>query len=239
MKDDSRAKACQAIYLLTRDDRALGELYKECAVITRDRLAYVLHTTQFAMDEERFDRVVNDATMNLLEYYLKKDDYVVKFFNQRLLQEVRRILYLPHGRLANDNKWEKRTVQLDETYDSIAAPTAVEAIDLTYALQDVLTEHPRGRQIVIDIYRARTYKAAILTISTYVDKRWIYDRAEKLYRVYKFTRRRTWPILKRMTQRKPSLASESMKQLSSSSRKSALSQVSERLKSLRPSSDGL
>lgn len=189
MKDDTRAKACQAVYILTRDDIALGELYKECIDITRDRLSYALHSTQFSMDRDRFDRVVNDATINLLEYYLKKRDYVVRFFNQRLLQEVRRVLYSPHGVHANDNKWDKRNVQLADEHAEIESPQLEEKTDLSYALQDILSEHEYGKKIVIDIYRSKTYKAAILTISKYVSKRWIYDRAEKLYRVYKFTRR--------------------------------------------------
>jgi hypothetical protein len=189
MVDDTRAKACQSVYILTRSDIALGELHKECVAIARNMVEHITWTTKYTMSPDRAMQIAQDGAVNLMEYYLKKRDYVVRFFNKRMQHIIREILYSKYGRHANDNRWEQHNIQLDDEHNEIACKEEEEKLDLTYALEDILSEHPDGKRIVIDIYRARTYKSAILTINKYVSKRWIYDRAEKLYRVYKYTRR--------------------------------------------------
>lgn len=186
---DFNAMTSQAVYLLTRDEEAFNQLYRDCRKIAVQQLKYTSTKSQYVFDRDRFNQIVDDATANLLEYYVRKPEYVVRHFKTRIFQEIRRVLYAPYGRDACDKGWNEHHVQLDDEHFTIPQPE-VETNDLTYALQDILSEHPKGKQIVIDIYRAQSYKQAILTIAGYVDKRWIYDRAQQLHRVYKHTRRR-------------------------------------------------
>lgn len=187
--DGMSAETSQVVYILTRSEQSFNQLYRDCRKIAVQQLKYISTKSQYVFDRDRFNQVVDDATANLLEYYVRKPDYYIRHFKTRIHQELARVLYAPYGRGACDKRWNEHHVQLDEDHYTIPQ-VEEEKLDLTYALQDLLSEHTKGKQIVIDIYRATSYKQAILTIAKYVDKRWIYDRAEKLYRVYRFTRRK-------------------------------------------------
>ena len=182
------AETAQVVYILTHAERSFDQLYRECRKIAVQQLKYISRKSQYTFNPDRFSQIVNDATTNLMEYYVRKPNYYIRHFKTRIHQELNRVLYTPYGRDACDKRWNAHHIQLDEDHYTIPQQEE-EKLDLTYSLQDILTEHPKGKQIVIDIYRASSYKQAILTIAQYVDKRWIYDRCEKLYRVYRFTRR--------------------------------------------------
>ena len=78
----------------------------------------------------------------------------------------------------------------DEHY-LVPAPTPEYGEDTRTYLQDIL-ELPQGRKIVVDVYRATSYKKAILAIAQYTSKRVIYDHAARLKLLYDYTRIPGW-----------------------------------------------
>jgi hypothetical protein len=138
-------------------------------------------------DRSRREDIAHEATSRLIERYLKKPGYHVRSFASMLRTEIRHVV-------TNGGHNNRPSAEIERTMgcidDSIIADEREQQEDRRYFVEDIRSEHLEGERILLDLFRATTFRAAVLQLSTYVDKRWLYDRSVKLRTVYRMTRRR-------------------------------------------------
>lgn len=185
MGNDTEATKYQFLYRLTGNDEYFQRLFLACfntsEMITKD---YLRKHSLFFPPEKVYDVAV-DAAARLTERIKRRPEYHVRVFRSSLYLEVKFALH--------NNKiqcWDKELPLIEEHY-LIPNPTKEYGEDLRDPLQDILAL-PNGKKIVMALYRASSYRKAILHIATFVPKRIIYDHAGRLHDIYKHTRLGAW-----------------------------------------------
>jgi hypothetical protein len=178
--DNAKARGLQEIFSAGRRE-ALEPLAVECRAI-----AFEIAKKYHRFPRERREEIAHEATSRLIERYLKNPAYHVRSFSGILRTEV---LHVVTGGVKNGRpcvEIERTMASIDE---GVITDTRQSKGDERTYFDDLRTEHPEGDRIILDLYRATTFRAAVLRLSEYVDRRWLYDRSAKLRTVYKMTRR--------------------------------------------------
>jgi hypothetical protein len=184
--DDSKAQGLQAIYRAGRKE-ALNALAEECQGIAFAIVRARVRRLRLCMDRSAMEDAAHEASTRLISRYLRNPEYLVRRFPKILHREVLHVM------TDGGHQDRPKAVALRETIevdDTLAARLPEAQEDARFYAQDLETEHPRGREILVDIYRATSFRAGMLKLAEYVDKRWLLDRAVKLRTVYKMTRRK-------------------------------------------------
>jgi len=141
------------------------------------------------LSEPESDEMSHDSASRLLSQYLKHPGYRVTNFRRRVYFECQYQLF-DGGHQDRPSKAIKRKMVPLDAVTEVKAGNGNGHEDTSYSLQDILSDHPQGAQIIIDIFRSKSYREAMETVSTYVSKRWLFDHAVRLKHVYRNTRRR-------------------------------------------------
>ena len=188
MIDDSIAVDLQERYL-SGDKRMLSALYcevKRMAAIILRQIANGIHR-DLTEDEEA--EMAHDSASRLLSQYLKHSGYRVRNFKIRVRDECLYRLF-DGGHQDRPGKKIEREMLPIEAAEHVKSGNGNGHEDTTYSFKDIMTDHPCGAQIIIDLFRARSYREAIESIASYATKRWMLDHAVRLKYVYKHTRKK-------------------------------------------------
>ena len=161
---------------------ALDALAVECR-----KIAFEIVKKYSRLDRSRREDIAHEATARLIERYLRKPDYRVRSFSSTLRTEILHVV-------TNGGHSNRPSAQIERTMtcvdDSMVADQREQGDDNRYFVDDIRSEHPQGERILLDLFRATTFRGAVLQLATYVDRRWLYDRSYKLRTVYRMTRRK-------------------------------------------------
>jgi hypothetical protein len=180
--DVSTAISLQDQYL-AGNKRMLSALYCEVSRLVDSVL------NKRALDEQERTDIAHDVASRLCARYLRPEGYRVQSFRRTIWLECKH-------RVTDGGHQERPGKQIEKKMLPIEAILDVEAKDrnghedTTYSLQDILSDHAMGYQIVIDIYRSRSYREAMERVAVYATRRWMLDHCVRLKYVYKHTRRR-------------------------------------------------
>jgi hypothetical protein len=138
--------------------------------------------------ESEVGEMAHDSSSRLLSQYLKHPGYRVKNFRRRVWLECQYHLF-DGGHQDRPGKEIDRKMLPIEAAEKVKSDNGNGHEETIFSFQDIVTEHPRGAQMIIDIFRAKSYRDAIETIAEYTSKRWMLDHAIRLKYVYRNTRR--------------------------------------------------
>lgn len=137
------------------------------------------------MAPDSLDELADACAVRFIEMYLKVPGWKCENFGKRIWHEV---MYYLHGdRPGTLRRIEKNEV--GEIPEAVTMPEPVESESTADSMGDIIGSQPYWRNVVIDCYKAKTYKGFVLAISAYCGRRWIYDHAARLHHLYKQTRR--------------------------------------------------
>lgn len=198
MIDDSIAVELQERYL-AGDKRMLSGLYCEVKRMSDMILKQIAKSVHRDLTEREAEEMSHDASSRLLSQYLKHPGYRVRNFRVRVRDECMFRLF-DGGHQDRPSKKIEREMMPLEAAEQVKSGNGNGHEDISFSFQDIMTEHPMGAQIIIDLFKARSYREAVESIASYATKRWLYDHAVRLKYVYKHTRRKN---AQRANQSKP------------------------------------
>jgi hypothetical protein len=176
--DETRARELQSLYV-NGDSEALGLLYIEMKRMAKRWATYILRSKHVPWDKARLESIGHDAATGLMLLYLNNPDYRIFSFYERVRLQVLKVLFHKSERKYDDT----------EDIDTVRIPGVVkEERRKNDAMESVLDGHAQGKQIVLDIASTRWYKDAIVKISAYVKRPWIYQHSIELHTLYRMTR---------------------------------------------------
>lgn len=178
--NENRAKLLQNIYLISRHPTALGWLQKEVESMCNPILIYQSKSTGYMFDEETKKNITYEASTRFIEMYLKNPEWYCKSFGKRIHFEVLFFLY--------DRK-KKNEIQTEEIEENIQQKDKDYVEDTTFVIQDIMSDTVYWRNILLNCYKSRSYKSFILSIEPIVGRKWIYDHAKRLHKLYINTRK--------------------------------------------------
>jgi hypothetical protein len=184
--DDAKAQGLQAIYKAGRAE-ALNALAAECQGIALEIIKVRLRRRGLQFQRSAMEDLAHEASTRLISRYLTTPGYIVRRFPRVLRDDVTNVMTDGGHQDRPKATAMRETVEADDTLPAECREAKDDVRDFA---RDLESEHPRGAEILVDIYRATSFRAAMLKLAEYVDKRWLYDRAVKLRTVYRMTRRR-------------------------------------------------
>ncbi len=188
MVDDAIAIELQDRYL-SGDKHILSALYCEVRRMAALMLRQIANGVNRDLTDDEESEMSHDSASRLLSQYLKHPGYRVRNFRIRVRDECLYRLF-DGGHQDRPGKKIEREMMPIESAEHVKSGNGNGHEDTTFSFQDIMTEHPRGSQMIIDLFRARSYREAIQSIASYATRRWIFDHAVRLRYVYKHTRRR-------------------------------------------------
>jgi hypothetical protein len=180
MLDETRAKALQEIYLVSKHPIILGCLRSEIESMSQPLFILQLKKTGFHMPKDTIEELAYDASTRFIEMYMKDSNWECRSFRNRIYLEVLFFLY---------SKKKKNEKCQDELDVNMASPEKEHDEDTRFVIEDLMSDTVYWRNVLIDCYKAKSYKAFIITINAYLDKKFIYDHAVRLHKLYIHTRR--------------------------------------------------
>jgi hypothetical protein len=184
--DDSVAVNLQELYL-AGDKRMLSALYCEVRRMADLMLRQMAIEVHREMIEKEISDMTHDAASRLCARYLRPEGYRVRFFRKTMWRECQHQLF-DGGHQDRPGKQMERTMLPIEAAGEVKSGNGNGHEETEYSFQDIVTDHPCGEQVIIDIFKAKSYREAIETIAEYVSKRWMLDHAVRLKFVYRNTR---------------------------------------------------
>lgn len=179
MVDERLAHSLQAQYLETRDPATLAAIKGEVESIAGNLARKHLAKTGCFYSDDDLMILADSCAIRFIEQYLKHETWFCRKFASRIMLEVRYFLY-------NRNVVRDPPVPIP---DNIQEAALDKPEDTTSILGDIIISNQYWRNILLDCYKAKAYKAFILCIDKYSSRRWIYDHAARLHLLYKYTRR--------------------------------------------------
>ena len=190
MIDDSKALTFQADYLSTGSKQALTMLYCEVRRMAGLYLYDIRDKRALSYTDGDLDDLAHDSASRLISRYLKHDFYQVEFFRKSVYQEVEHAL---DGHDGNGHKnFPKYQGQRDQLpIDSARTMETVVAVkgNPKHYIEELQADHANGGAIILAIYRATSFRKAMLEVAGIAGKRWIYDNAHKLREVYRIVQK--------------------------------------------------
>lgn len=177
--DEEALKRLQDDYLGSKTPDSLSALYhgllSASQVLLKSRLDKL---GKYYPANER-DILAHDAVTRMLEMYLKRPNQGPMQIVSRLNLEIRFQLHNP--KIIKQN--------YEGSLDGLAAAGPVKKPDeLQYFSRVAEDPDVDGRHIIVDLYRYRYYKHAILAIAKYTKKSWIYSHCKELRNIWLMTR---------------------------------------------------
>ena len=168
----SKIYTLQDIYLCTRSNLILDLLYKEILILAEKIVYKKQHKMPFQKQKERAE----SAAIRFLQMYLNHKNWSCYNFPVRLGLDVTYVLY------------RKEQRNIDNMYQlnyNLTAPEPVSKENLDSVLEDIQADSIHWKKIFLLCYKARSYKKFILDLSEIESKRFIYDHAARLHKIYK------------------------------------------------------
>ena len=214
MRDDFRAQELQSMYHAGAVG-ALNALAEECTRITFILVKTICKKKVLRFSRDRMEEIAHDAAALIIARYLKSPEYTVRKFYAALWDAAQEIMFDGHRRrqksfeenqsslpqdmsgqisyIKNDGSKQANSFLESDIIDikirrkkyTLLEQLNPDAYDPRIFLDELVADHPRGKRIVIDLARAKSYKMAIRRIESYVRREWIYAHAEKIYTVFK------------------------------------------------------
>ena len=211
--DDTVAASLQDQYL-SGNKRMLSALYCEVKRIAEGMLPKMASGVHRELATEEMQTMAHDAASRLVARYLRPEGYHVQFFCKATWRECQYQLFDGGHQDRPGKKVEREMISVEsfgkETSEPKGKSTPVRDKslqipkelwyydkggngngheDIAYSFQDIMADHPKGSDAIVDIYRSKSYREAIETIAQYLSRRFILDHAVRLKYVYKNTRR--------------------------------------------------
>ena len=171
--NSNQLQELESIYLASRNANDLGPLYKALLKVGKTLLVAYCNSKGIRFSLERKNEIIEDAVTRLLEMYLK-------YANQKSITLA--------GRLHLEIKFQLHNPKQIRLNNLVSIPFQTSTLNIdkeetdTKTYIDILNEATdiQGKRIVIDLYRARYYKRAILNINKYTEKKSIYKYAREI-----------------------------------------------------------
>jgi uncharacterized protein YkvS len=187
---EEEARDAQRRYL-GGDSKAFTQLYQVCYHIMRIRLCKLIKNYRVLYQNDLNDRC-NDGVMDLLERYKgdKKNRrisrggdsiYVIKNFNKILDYQAKKSLFYNGDKRYVRNRKEFIEVST-EIIEELPNKELLDKIEIMEEFEELSKEE---KTIIFILNRYKSYGIAIKRIEKIKGKRWIYDRAVLLHRIYK------------------------------------------------------
>ena len=184
--DNQKLQELQIKYLASRSQEDLTAFYQASMEACKILLRAYCRRIGLQLHPNNRDEIVHDAVARMIEWYLKYPD---------------RTEPIPvAGRLNNEILWrlhspqqKKADLACGELDSTMSAPER-EVVDLdpTSFLIDLKNDsRVDGWRILLQLYRSRYYKTAILEIAKYTPKPWIMNHAVQLRTIFLNTRKGT------------------------------------------------
>lgn len=172
----------EAVFLCTRDPEDLAPLYRGLVSAGRIILAAYQKKKGFRLGSVRFGEVVEDAATRLLDMYLKHPDQGSIPLSTRMHSEIKYQLHNPQ-RVRLD---QQPTVEENQSYGRAGSNQ-----DRSVYIDSIVADNRvDGKKIIVDLYRYKRYKLAILAIAKYTRQEWIRLHAVELHTIFMMTRRK-------------------------------------------------
>lgn len=180
MLDETKVRALQSAYLITRHPHFLFHFQQEVQSLIQNIIFYKTSKSGYYMDEDRIQELSWDASTRFIEQYLKRSSYSCQMFSTRLNSEALYALY--NRKRKSREKFETRL------FDTIEIKEPEYKEDTRWVLEDLKSDTEHWKRLFIDCYKAKSYKSFLLKASEYVSVRWITDHQQRLKKLYRHTR---------------------------------------------------
>lgn len=178
MINDSLAKELQTTYLASRLDKDFAALHKEIQNIATSLIFLKIKGTGVYLDVREKSW---DASTRFMEMYLKNPNWVCSAFAFRIDCEVKYILY---------NKKQRQFDSESEIPPDHILPQPTKKENIDNVIEDLMEDSVYWRNILIDCYRAKSFKAFVTKMSAYHDRAFMEEHILRLKALYKHTRRK-------------------------------------------------
>jgi len=133
--------------------------------------------------------MAHDASSRLVARYLRPEGYYIKYFRKTTWRECQHQLF-DGGHQDRPGKKVEREMLPIEAAEEVKAGNGNGHEETAYSFQDIVSDHPRGSDAIVDIYRSKSYREAMETVARYLSRRFMLDHAVRLKYIYRNTRRR-------------------------------------------------
>lgn len=184
MIDCKLAESLQERYLETRADADWEALRKEVESIATGLIYYFLRKTGGFI--HNVPEMAYECSTRFMEMYSpkkKNPNWRCQSFSYRVGCEAKYFLY---------NKKQRQVdmeVQLDPNFE-YEAPARQEKESLDRVIEDLMEDSEYWRNILLDCYKARSFKAFITSIAQYQDREFCETHILRLKDLYKNTRKK-------------------------------------------------
>ena len=179
MIDNSRARGLQAMYHAGAVG-ALNALAEECTRIAFILVKTICRKKALRFSRDRMEEIAHDAAALIIARFLKCPDYTVRKFYSAQWDAVQCVMFDSHRR--KQKSFEKNQVSLPVGIRASEAQLT-EPVNPSTALDELVSDHPAGKRIAIDLSRSKSYSMAVRRIACYVERQWINEHAEALHEV--------------------------------------------------------
>lgn len=180
MRDDFRAQGLQSMYHAGAVG-ALNALAEECTSIAFILVKTICKKKGLHFSREHMEEYAHDAAALVIARYLKCPDYSIRRYYSVIWGTLQTVMFDGHRR--KQKSFEDRQLSLLNNKGSEYKQR--EPINLSTAFDELATDHPKGKRIVMDLACSTSYAKAIRRIAAYVGREWVYEHAEKLHTVFK------------------------------------------------------
>ena len=178
MDFDPQMQEIETKYLLSRSDCDLMAFYSLMVARGKVYLGNMVSKLGLRFSSASKAEKVHDAVTRLLELYMRPEPKSRNVQQQLHLE----LTFQLHNRKAK--LWNK----VGTLCDNETVPMNPEKTLKQNYIKKILEDNINGKHIIVDLYRFRYYKRAILAIEKYTTRRWIYDHAQELRLVWEMTR---------------------------------------------------
>jgi hypothetical protein len=170
----------EAVFLCTRNPEDLEPVYRALIKAGRVLLSAYQKKKGFRLGAVRAGEVVEDAATRLLEMYLKHDDQKSIPLSSRMHWEILYQLHNPQRVRAD------QVATVDERHPANRRQDQTDQAGYIAAI--VADDRVDGKKIIVDLYRYKRYKPAILAIARYTRQEWIRQHAVELHTIWQTLR---------------------------------------------------
>ena len=179
MIQDNKVKELQDRYLLDRTDENFCNLYNEVLEISK-ALVFVKAKKNHVFVDYKY--LSEEATLRFMEMYLKNPNWSATSIVKRIDFDVLYIMYnkkqIQHDKESehlNEELEVKQNIVYEEDTDSV--------------IEDLMKDSVYWRNILLDCYKARSFRGFITKLSAYENRKFCEDHMERLKKLYKHTRK--------------------------------------------------
>jgi len=153
--------------------------YKEMVACTNTLLNKKLQQISFRLGGGKREELINDVIANVTSFYIRQPPGKNVWVALKIKYEITCLLFKKYSR---DNE----VCLTDDT--TINSGSSINLDAKNFIVNILKDDKVNGRRIVLDLVSFVYYKTAIIEISTYTSKDWIYRNAVQLNTIFKFTR---------------------------------------------------